>query len=110
MNDPFDPSAFIDPNEQYDEDLTEEQRLKKYSGTVSYNYLLPHVRKGLLLIVHEALDLYHVGLAFIQDDKRTVQAWLDEELLAQVDEQSLKKREGRDAYKIVIVAPFVLCQ
>jgi hypothetical protein len=92
-----------------DDGLTAEQRLEKYTGPVSYDYLLPHIRNGVLVQVHEALDLKQVGLAFINDDKRSVQAWLDEELLIRVTEDNFEKREG-DRYTAIVVSPFVLCQ
>jgi hypothetical protein len=93
-----------------DDHLTEEQRLVKYTGPVSYDYLVPYLRKGILVVVHEALDLTRVGLAFVHDDKRSVQAWLDEELLVRASEETFEKREGRHAYTVLIVAPFVLCR
>ncbi|HVJ45201.1 MAG TPA: DUF2288 family protein [Luteolibacter sp.] len=91
-----------------DDGLTEEQRLDKYTGPVSYDYLLGPLRNGVLVTVHEALDLRDVGLAFIRDDKRRVQAWLDEELLEIATEDTLEKREGAEAYMAIVVSPFVL--
>jgi hypothetical protein len=93
-----------------DDGLTAEQRLEKYTGPVSYEYLLGPLRNGALITVHEALDLAQVGLAFIRDDKRSVQAWLDEELLVKATEETFEKREGADAYTAIVVSPFVLCQ
>ncbi len=91
-----------------DDGLTPEERLEKYSGPVSYDYLLGPLRNGVLVQVHEALDLTQVGLAFIRDDKRSVQAWLDEELLVRMTEETFEKREGAEAYRAVVVSPFVL--
>lgn len=91
-----------------DDGLTEEERLRKYTGPVSYDYLLGPLRNGVLIIVHEALDLADVGIAFIRDDRKRVQAWLDEELLMRADEESFEKREGAEAYTAVVVSPFVL--
>ena len=56
----------------------------------------------------KALDLTQVGLAFIHDDKRSVQAWLDEELLVRMTEETFEKREGPEAYTALVVSPFVL--
>jgi hypothetical protein len=91
-----------------DDGLTEEERLKKYTGPVSYDYLLGPLRNGVLVVVHEALDLADVGMAFIRDDRKRVQAWLDEELLVRADEETFEKREGAEAYTAVVVSPFVL--
>ncbi|RYD37025.1 MAG: DUF2288 family protein [Verrucomicrobiaceae bacterium] len=91
-----------------DDGLTEEERLKKYTGPVSYDYLLGPLRNGVLVVVHEALDLAEVGMAFIRDDRKRVQAWLDEELLVKADEETFEKREGPEAYTAVVVSPFVL--
>jgi hypothetical protein len=91
-----------------DDGLTEEERLKKYTGPVSYDYLLGPLRNGVLVVVHGALDLADVGMAFIRDDRKRVQAWLDEELLVRADEETFEKREGAEAYMAVVVSPFVL--
>jgi len=91
-----------------DDGLTGEERLRKYTGPVSYDYLLGPLRNGVLIQVHEALDLADVGLAFIADDRKRVQAWLDEELLVQMTEETFEKREGAEAYTAVVVSPFVL--
>ncbi len=91
-----------------DDGLTGEERLRKYSGPVSYDYLLGPLRNGVLIQVHEALDLADVGMAFINDDKRRVQAWLDEELLVRATEETFEKKEGAEAYSAVVVSPFVL--
>lgn len=107
MSDPTDPLRYQILG---DDGLTEEQRLEKYTGPVSYDYLLGPLRNGMLVQVHEALDLAQVGLAFIRDDKKSVQAWLDEELLVRVTEDTFEKREGPEAYTAIVVSPFVLCQ
>lgn len=91
-----------------DDGLTEEQRLEKYTGPVSYDYLLGPLRNGVLIQVHDALDLAQTGLAFIRDDRRKVQAWLDEELLVRATEDTFEKRDGPGAYTAVVVSPFVL--
>lgn len=91
-----------------DDGLTGEERLRKYTGPVSYDYLLGPLRNGVLIVVHEALDLADVGMAFIRDDRKRVQAWLDEELLVKADEETFEKREGAEAYTAVVVSPFVL--
>ncbi len=91
-----------------DDGLTEEQRLDKFTGPVSFKYLLGALRNGVLVQVHEALDLREAGLAFIRDDKRRVQAWLDEELLVLATEETFERREGPEAYTAVVVSPFVL--
>jgi len=91
-----------------DDGLTEEERLRKYTGPVSYDYLLGPLRNGTLIQVHEALDLVDVGMAFITDDKRRVHAWLDEEMIVRVAEETFEKRDGTEAYTAVVVSPFVL--
>ena len=105
MNDPHDRMRY---NILGDDGLTEAQRLEKYTGPASHDYLLGPLRNGVLVQVHEALDLTQVGLAFIHDDKRSVQAWLDEELLVRMTEETFEKREGPEAYTALVVSPFVL--
>ncbi len=93
-----------------DDGLTEQQRLEKYTGPVSCDYLSGPLKNGVLVQVHEALDLSQVGLAFIRDDKRSVQAWLDEELLVRVTEETFEIHQGPEAYTALVVSPFVLYQ
>lgn len=107
MSDSSDPMRY---NILGDDGLTEEQRLEKYTGPVSYDYLMGPLRNGVLIQVHEALDLREVGLAFIRDDKRRVRAWLDEEMIVKGTEETFGKREGPEAYMAVVVTPFVLVQ
>ena len=107
MSDSSDPMRY---NILGDDGLTEEQRLEKYTGPVSYDYLMGPLRNGVLIQVHEALDLREVGLAFIRDDKRRVRAWLDEEMIVKATEETFEKREGSEAYMAVVVTPFVLVQ
>lgn len=105
MSEPHDPLRY---RMLGDDGLSPEERLRKYTGPVSYDYLLGPLRNGVLVQVHEALNLTEVGLAFINDDKRRVQAWLDEELLVRADETTFGKRDGPEAYTAVVVSPFVL--
>src|SRR5690606_18643463 len=107
MSDSSDPMRY---NILGDDGLTEEQRLEKYTGPVSYDYLMGPLRNGVLIQVHEALDLREVGLAFIRDDKRRVRAWLDEEMIVKPTEETFENREGPEAYTAVVVTPFVLVQ
>lgn len=107
MSDSSDPMRY---NILGDDGLTEEQRLERYTGPVSYDYLMGPLRNGVLIQVHEALDLREVGLAFIRDDKRRVRAWLDEEMIVKATEETFEKRDGPEAYTAVVVTPFVLVQ
>lgn len=90
-----------------DDGLNDEQRIQKYTGPVSYDYLIGPLRNGVLIQVDEALDLHAVAKALIQDDKKRVQAWLAEELIVVAQEATFPKKEG-DAYTATVVTPFVL--
>ena len=90
-----------------DDGLTEEERLTKYTGPVSRDYLLPHLKAGVLFRVDQTVDLNAAAIAVMRDDKAQVQAWLDEQLFTPATEADLCRGEG-DVYSAVVVSPFVL--
>jgi len=103
----------IDPSLRYqilgDSDLTEQQRLEKYTGPVSSDYLMPHLKAGVLLRVDPALDLLSAAMAFIQDDSSQVQQWLSSNTLVRASPHDLTRGPG-EVYTAAVVSPFVLFQ
>jgi hypothetical protein len=90
-----------------DDGLTDQQRLEKYTGPISAEYLLPHLKNGTLIQVHEALELAEVGVTLVKDDKNRIQSWLDEELIVLATEETFETKPG-EAYTALVVSPFVL--
>jgi hypothetical protein len=92
-----------------DSELTAEERLDKYTGPVSADYLLPHLNAGVLLRVDPALDLRTAALAFIRDASPQVQAWLQSATLVRATHADLDRGPG-EVYTAAVVSPFVLFQ
>jgi len=102
-----------DPSLRYqiigDSDLTEQQRLEKYTGPVSADYLLPHLKAGVLLRVDPTLDLLSAAMAFIHDDRAQVEKWLSASTLVRASADDLNRGPG-EVYTAAVVSPFVLFQ
>ena len=74
--------------------------------------LLPHAKRGGLVLVDPRLDLVEVAVAVAKDDTAQVQRWMEARLLlkptdAQVDSW---KSETDERFTVVIVQPYVLAQ
>lgn len=87
------------------------EKLEKYSGDVDWSYLKPHYEAGAMLYVDPALDLKTAGLAFANDDKGQVQAWLKSGDLVQPCDLHVEHwKETGTHFSAMIVRPFVLAQ
>ncbi|MGJ8654158.1 MAG: DUF2288 domain-containing protein [Opitutaceae bacterium] len=96
------------PAEDNQSDL---EKLEKYSGDVDWSYLKPHYEAGSMIYVDPALDLKTAGLAFTNDDKDKVQAWLKSgDLVQPCDLHVQHWIETKAHFNAMIVRPFVLAQ
>ena len=88
-----------------------EEKIAKYRGEVSWNYLKPHGERDALLWVDPALDLEEVAKAFIDDDTERVANWLGNGDLVRVGKLHAAQWEKSDElFTAVVVTPFVLMQ
>lgn len=96
------------PAEDNQSDL---EKLEKYSGDVDWSYLKPHYEAGSMIYVDPALDLKAAGLAFTNDDKDQVKAWLKSgDLVQPCDLHVQHWKEADIHFSAMIVRPFVLAQ
>lgn len=96
------------PAEDNQSDL---EKLEKYSGNVDWSYLKPHYEAGSMIYVDPALDLKTAGIAFTNDDKDQVQAWLKSGDLVQPCDLHVEHwKEADTHFSAMIVRPFVLAQ
>ncbi|HAV12316.1 MAG TPA: DUF2288 domain-containing protein [Opitutae bacterium] len=96
------------PAEDHSSDL---DKLEKYSGDVDWTYLKPHYEAKSMVYVDPALDLKEAGLAFTNDDKDQVQAWLKSGDLVQPCDLHVEHWiEVKTRFNAMIVRPFVLAQ
>jgi hypothetical protein len=77
-----------------------------------WDWLAPHARRDLVILVAFGLDLLDVGMAIATDDAPCIQHWIDEALIQKpspeqlsVWNQNLSKR-----FQALIVQPYVLIQ
>jgi hypothetical protein len=94
------------------EDTSSNQdKLDKYTGDVTWDYLRPHYKEGTLLYVDPALDLKVAGKAMADDDKGQIQAWLKSgDLLQPGDLHVQHWEQSGERFIALVVSPFVLFQ
>jgi len=101
-------SRDLSPAEDPQSDL---EKLEKYSGDVDWSYLKPHFEAGSMIYVDPVLDLRAAGLAFANDDKDQVQAWLKSGDLVQPCDLHVEYWvQNKTQFSATIVRPFVLAQ
>ncbi len=102
FNDEFSPA---------EDTMSDSEKLEKYSGDVDWNYLKPHYEAGNMIFVDPSLDLKTAGLAFTEDNKEQVQAWLKCGDLVQPCDLHVEhwQKEGT-RFNAMIVRPFILAQ
>lgn len=91
--------------------MSDAEKLEKYSGDVDWSYLKPHYEAGAMIYVDPELDLKSAGLAFTEDDKEQVQAWLKSGDLVQPCDLHVEHwLKTKTRFNAMIVRPFVLAQ
>lgn len=94
-----------------DDVMSDAEKLEKYSGDVTWDYVRPHFEKGVVLWIDLSLDLQEVGKAIAADDKKSVQAWQKTgDLIVPSDphDDHWTKIEAR--FNAVVVQPFIVIQ
>ena len=92
--------------------LTEEEKLSQAKGEVGWSYLAPHYRNGSLFFVDPCLPLEQVGLAFANNEKACVEAWLKAGDIVKIEALHAAQWEGDQQvrFEALVVSPFVLCR
>lgn len=88
------------------------EQLAENLDVAEWNWLIPHVKRDVVVLVSPDLDLLTVGEAIAGDDSGTVQHWLTQQLLAKpsIDQLSLWNGQPAKKFQTLIVAPYVLIQ
>jgi hypothetical protein len=88
------------------------EELTQTLDQASWEWLSPHADRDAIIVVAPQLDLVAVGLALVEDQARTVQHWIDEQLLMKPSpEQKIQWAAARDQqFMALIVQPYVLIQ
>ena len=94
-------------------DPTDPLRAKLNSETarLAWHELLRHFAAGLVVLVDDALDLIEVAVAFTNDDRRAVEAWMLEGRVAKAsDAQAAAWLDADASMWTVVVRPWILVQ
>jgi hypothetical protein len=75
-----------------------------------WEWLRPHAKREVVIMVTAAMDLVEVGMAIATDNTASVQRWIDEQAIYKPTQQQLSAWNQVDDLKFeaLIVAPFVL--
>jgi hypothetical protein len=93
--------------------ITDPLRLKLNQETARMRWeeLQRFFAAGLVILVADSLDLIEVAVAFTNDDKDTVQAWLAQGTVAKASDDQAAMWLARDAQLwAVVVRPWILVQ
>lgn len=93
------------------DEMSQEEKVAKYTGDVDWSYLKPHFKAGSMIYVDPCLELKEVAQAFIDDDKEKVGAWMKTADLVKPGSQHAEWWEyDKSRFTAVVVNPFVLAQ
>ena len=92
------------------EDL--KKQLAENLDEATWEWLMPHVERDVLVIVVPELDLLEVGEAIASDNVNFVQRWIGEQQMTKPSpEQIAEWNENRaKKFNALIVSPYVLIQ
>lgn len=94
-----------------EDETSSEEKLAKYTGKVSWNYLRPHYESGSLFFVDPALRLEEVGAAFAENRTEQVESWLKAGDLVKIEALHAAQWADTEAeFEALVVSPFVLCR
>lgn len=94
-----------------DDGSTTSEKLEKYTGEVTWEYLKSHYEAGALLYVDPSLALTEVGEAFAEDDSKRVKAWrASGDIITPSAPHAEYWEESEGAFRALVVSPFVLIQ
>ena len=94
-----------------DSEISNADKLEKYSGTVDWGYLEKHFQNGALIYVDESLDIKEVGQSISEDNKDQVSSWLNSgDILKPGTQHAEHWKRSETVFRALIVTPFVLIQ
>ena len=94
-----------------DDTSTDLEKLAKYTGDVTWEYLKPHYESGALLYLDPSQDITTVGKALADDDKPTIESLLKSgDLLKPSEPHATYWAESNPTFTALVVSPFVLVQ
>lgn len=84
--------------------------LAKSIDEAELDWLKPHIRRDVVVVVNKDLDLLDVGVAIARDDTVSVQHWISEQLLHKPLAQQIVEwnSDKTKRFQALIVQPYVL--
>ncbi len=92
-----------------------QEKLEKFSGITSWEYLKPHYEAGVLYHLDSSITIKDAGLAFSTDDTKKVESWLSDGSLVKIEalhafQWDSDEESKKEQFEALVVSPFVLCQ
>ncbi|NJM48917.1 MAG: DUF2288 domain-containing protein [Alkalinema sp. RU_4_3] len=87
--------------------------LEKNIDAATWEWLIPHDERDVIIWVDQSIDLLEVGMAIAQDQTQAVQHWIAEQVIAKPSEAQKQRWSAMDAnfqFSALIVQPYVLIQ
>lgn len=88
------------------------KKLKEEKAETSIDDLKIHQKRKSIVLVSETLDLLEVGALVALDEKSSIEKWLNQGLLKNMNEDDFQKicDQPNQKFSFIIVQPFVLIQ
>ncbi len=86
-------------------------QLNRETGVLAWQELLRFFARGVVIKVHQDLDLVEVGRSMSADDTAAMQSWLDASLVSRAsDDDARDWTERQPEFWCLVAAPWVLVQ
>ena len=94
------------------DESTDEEKLAKYTGVVSWSYLRPHYEHDTLFFVDPSLRLGDVGASIAANDASRIEALLKAGDMVKISRLHTSQWEEKPEteFEALVVSPFVLCR
>ena len=86
------------------------KQLAESLDEAEFEWLKPHIRRDVVVVVDSELDLLDVGVAIASDDVSSVQHWIDKQLVHKPFPNQLAdwNSDQTKRFQALIVQPYVL--
>ncbi len=101
----------LNENSDNDADVPLRERLNAETGVLNWEELTPHFARGVVLRVSNDVDLIDVAEKVIQDDKTSIEGWMNSGDLRRATDDDARDWVTREPeFWCVVSAPWVLVQ
>ncbi len=94
-----------------DDALTVGEKLEKYAGEITWEYLKSHYEAGVLVYIDPVLSITEVGEAFTSDEAERVKEWRGKgDIVTPSAPHAEYWEKSGTVFRALVVSPFVLIQ